>query len=168
MKNLSNRTLWMMATPFTYTNTYTDSGGWGPGYNPFFTVFTGHKFLTRHPVTFYFTNIPCFLFLKSNRLFLIFKRLLEMARDTEVDTSCTRDSGVRLNSPFFLSAQLYGHLTDDIDDIVMQMRKKGNHLLRLLRYCIVSNEHFTMECPIYCMHCRSILSRWLVLSDLRC
>ena len=48
---------------------------------------------------------------------------------------------------------------DDIDDIVMQMRKKGNHLLRLLRYCIVSNEHFTMECPIYCMHYRSILSR---------
>ena len=120
------------------------------------------------PVTFYFTKIPCFLFLKSNRLFLIFKRLLEMARNTEVDTSCTRESGVRLNSPFFLSAQLYGHLTDDIAMQMRKVRKKGNHLLRLLRYCIVSNEHFTMECPIYCMHCRSILSRWLVLSDLRC
>ena len=127
--------------------------------------FTGHKFLTRH---FLFHKNSLFSFLKSNRLFLILKRLLEMARNTEVDTSCTRDSVVRLNSPFFLSAQLYGHLTDDI---VMQMRKKGNHhldLLRLLRYYIVSNEHFTMECPIYCMHCRSILSRWLVLSDLRC
>ena len=85
-----------------------------------------------------------------------------MARETEVDTSCTRDSGVRLNSPFFLSAQLYGHLTDDI---VMQMRKKVNHLLRLLgplnlRYCIVSNEHFTNVLFTVCIAGQDYLVDW--------